>query len=213
MRLHYVQSLDGRIARLGAKTRLSSREGLLLAHQARSEHDAVLVGRGTLRVDDPFLTVRECTGTQPRRVVLSSSLDVPSSAKIFSPGGQVTVIGLKGRAHEQDQQRLTELGAEVELVPPDAAGFPSLGAALQVLAARGVERLLVEGGALVLTSFLRERLADEATIEIAPQFFGEPGLCAIGSFSDGPLSQAPQLSHVTVERAGESVIIRGRIVY
>ncbi len=213
MRLHFVQTLDGRIARLGAKTRLSSSEGMLLAHQARAEHDAVLVGRGTLQVDDPLLTVRACSGRQPRRIVLSSKLEVASSAKIFSPGGPVMIIGLEGEQCGQARERLIALGAEVRLVPADSTGHISLTSAMAVLLAWGVESLLVEGGAGVLTSFLRQRLADEATIEIAPQLFGDPSLCAIGRVSEAPFGKAPRLSSVTVERAGESVVVRGSLVY
>jgi riboflavin-specific deaminase-like protein len=213
VRLHYVQSLDGRIARLGRQTRLSTSEGLVLAHRARAEHDAVLVGGGTLRIDDPRLTVRECEGSQPRRVILSSKLDVSSSAKVFSPGGKVVIIGLEGGAHDEDHQRLVALGAEVVLVPADGAGLLSLPAALRTLHAMGVERLLVEGGSLVLTSFLRQRLADEVTIEIAPLLFGEPSLCAFGRVSEAPFEATPRLQRVTVERAGESLLVRGSLVY
>ena len=213
VRLHYVQSIDGRIARLGKQTRLSTSEGLLLAHRARAEHDAVLVGRGTLRTDDPLLTVRECEGSQPRRVVLSSKLDVPSSAKIFSAGGRVMIIGLEGGAHDQDRRRLVALGAEVELVPADSSGLLALPAVLRTLHVSGVERLLVEGGALVLTSFLHQRLADEVTIEIATQLLGEPGLCALGRVSEAPFENTPRLHQVTVERAGESLLVRGSLVY
>lgn len=213
VRLHYAQSLDGRIARIGRQTRLSTTEGLLLAHRARAEHDAVLVGRGTLRIDDPLLTVRECEGSQPRRVVLSSKLDIPSSARIFSPGGKVMVIGLEGGAHDEDRRRLVALGAEVELVPADGFGLLALPAVLGILHATGVERLLVEGGALVLTSFLHQRLADEVTIEIAPQLFGEPSLCALGRVTEAPFEDSPRLHRVTVERAGESLMVRGSLVY
>ncbi|HMA97079.1 MAG TPA: dihydrofolate reductase family protein, partial [Polyangiaceae bacterium] len=116
VRLHYAQSLDGRIGWMGLETRLSSREGLLLAQRERSASDAVLVGSGTLRIDDPRLTVREYQGRQPRRVVLSRDLNVPSTAKIFGPGGAVVIIGREDLAPLHERERLAALGAEVCLV-------------------------------------------------------------------------------------------------
>jgi riboflavin biosynthesis pyrimidine reductase len=123
------------------------------------------------------------------------------------------IIGLEGGAHAEDRQRLVALGAEVELVPADGSGLPALPAVLRLLHESGVERLLVEGGALVLSSFLHQRLADEVTIEIAPQLFGEPSLCALGRVSDPPFENTPRLHRVTVERAGESLLVRGSLVY
>lgn len=213
VRLHYAQTLDGRIGWFGMQTRLSSSEGLVLAHVDRAQHDAVLIGGGTLRIDDPCLTVRECDGPQPRRVVLSRRLEIAPTARILGPGGPLMVIGLKDVASQQTCQRLAALGAEVRVVPADDFGLLSLPAVLRELHAWGVERLLVEGGATVLTSFLRQRLADEATIEIAPHLFGEQGLSALGRVTAQPCQPTPRLSRLTIERAGESVMVRGALVY
>lgn len=147
-------------------------------------------------------------------MVLSRDLDIPSSAKIFGPGGKVIIFGSEGAAQDRDRQRLIALGAEVKLVPCDQSGLLALPAVLRVLHEGGVKRLLVEGGALVLTSFLRQRLADEVTVEVAPQLLGEPGLCALGRVTDEAATEAaPRIDGLTVERAGDSVLMRGRLVY
>lgn len=73
--LHFAQTLDGRIALCGLRTPLSSRAGFALAHRARAENDAVLVGRATVQVDDPQLAVPTAGARQPRRVVLASALE------------------------------------------------------------------------------------------------------------------------------------------
>ena len=164
--LHFAQSIDGRIGLSGVRTPLSSRAGFEMAHRARAEHDAVLVGRGTVLVDDPRLAVAEGAGRQPRRVVLASALDVPLRARVFSGGPGTLVIGVRGRATPAAEARLADVGAEVRLVGPGDDGLVSLGEALAALSSWGVARLLVEGGACVLSSFLRHRLADDATIEI-----------------------------------------------
>jgi riboflavin-specific deaminase-like protein len=205
--LHFAQSLDGKIAQRGSRTLLSTSEGLLAAHQARAAHDAVLVGSGTLRIDDPRLTVRECAGRSPRRVILAGALEVSSTARVFAAGADVMVLGVAGRATREDQARLSALGADVRLLPGDAEGLVDLPHALRTLAEWGVQRLLVEGGGKVITSFLRQRLAQDVTIEIAPCLMGDDGLSAFGCIG------APRLAELRVERAGANVMVRGNLVY
>jgi 5-amino-6-(5-phosphoribosylamino)uracil reductase/diaminohydroxyphosphoribosylaminopyrimidine deaminase/5-amino-6-(5-phosphoribosylamino)uracil reductase len=211
--LHFAQSLDGRIALSGKKTPLSSAAGVELAHRARAAHDAVLVGSGTVRIDDPRLTVRAFVGRQPKRVVLASALDVPTSARVFLPGPGTLVVGVEGKASEAARARLTAAGVGVRLVPPGQDGLVSLSAALSALRAWGVERLLVEGGARILTAFLRERLANEATIEIAPRLLGAQALPALGLLDVDAVERSFALVERTVEEAGTSIVVRGQIAY
>jgi riboflavin-specific deaminase-like protein len=210
--MHVAQSLDGKIALPGARTDLSSEEGWCAAHRARAEHDGVLVGSETVRLDDPKLTVRKWTGSDPRRIVLASRLEVPLQARLFtSSAAPVLVIGVAGRASERDVARVRETGAEVRLVDGDAAGLVSLVSALAVIREWGVQRLLIEGGARVLTSFLREGLLDEASIEIVPRVFGAQGVALVGDLAGA--AQLPRLADVQFDRAGTSVIVRGRFVH
>jgi riboflavin-specific deaminase-like protein len=210
--LHFAQSLDGRIGLTGIRTPLSSRAGFDLAHRARAEHDAVLVGRATVRIDDPRL-VAACEGPQPRRIVLASTLDVPAEARVFSGGPGTLVLGVRGRASPEAASRLAQAGAEVKLVAAGDDGLVSLYEALQVIGAWGVQRLLVEGGGRVLSSFLRHRLADEATIEIVPRFLGAHGVPAVESIGVLGLDHAVALADARVERAETSIVVRGRLAY
>jgi riboflavin-specific deaminase-like protein len=211
--LHFAQSLDGRIALPGTRTPLSSRAGLELAHRARAEHDGVLVGSSTVKVDDPQLAVVACDGRQPRRIVLASSLDVPHRARVLVGGPGTLVVGVDGRAPAEARARLADAGVEVRLVPAGEDGLASLPEALAAIRAWGVERLLVEGGARVLSSFLRGHLADEATIEIAPRLLGAPAVAAVGAIGVDALERAVRLEDTRVERAGSSIVVRGRLAY
>jgi riboflavin-specific deaminase-like protein len=216
--LHFAQSLDGRIG-LGPgseRALLSSEEGVVSAHRARSEHDAVLVGIETALHDDPRLTARGAELPQPLRVVLDSELRLPVAARLLAAeegAGKVLVFGCSQRAATPRRQKLEAAGAEVWLTAADGNGRVALLEALEVLAARGVRRLLVEGGAKVLTSFLQAGLAERAEIEIAPLWLGAPatpGLCELGV---GHLGQALRLERVEVTRLGQNVLVRGDIVY
>ncbi len=214
--LHFAQTLDGRIALLGVRTPLSSRAGFELAHRARAEHDAVLVGRATVQVDDPRLTVPTvptAAARQPRRIVLASALEISPDARVLHGGPGTLVVGVEGRATTQASARLTAAGAEVRLVPAGDDGLVSLPDALALIFAWGVKRLLVEGGGRILSSFLRHRLADEATIEIVPRWLGGGALAAIGEIGVTALEQAVALEDARVERAEASIVVRGRIAY
>src|SRR5258708_6558925 len=212
--LHFAQTLDGRIALTGARTPLSSRGGFELAHRARAEHDAVLVGRATVHIDDPRLAaVVAHEAHQPRRIVLASTLDVSSDARILRDGPGTLVIGVRGRASPEARARLVRAGAEVQLVSAGDDGLVSLPEALAVIREWGVQRLLVEGGARVLSSLLRHRLADEATIEIVPRLLGSSALAAIGEIGVTGLEHAVALEDARVDGADGSIIVRGRFAY
>jgi 5-amino-6-(5-phosphoribosylamino)uracil reductase/diaminohydroxyphosphoribosylaminopyrimidine deaminase/5-amino-6-(5-phosphoribosylamino)uracil reductase len=216
--LHFAQSLDGRIA-LGPRfprTILSCTEGTAAAHRARASHDAVLVGINTLLHDDPLLTARGPERARPLRVVLDSSLRLPLSARLLAPAadaGPVLVIGCADRTSHARRLELESAGAEVLLIPAGDCGRVALPAALASLAERGVKRLLVEGGAQVLTSFVRARLADRAEIEIAPLWLGSEATPAFAELGVAELLQAQRLVGTEVERLGSSLLLRGEIAY
>lgn len=215
--LHFAQSLDGRIG-LGPereRTLLSSEEGTVRAHQARAAHDAVLVGIETLLHDDPLLTARGTAGPQPLRVVLDSALRTPETARVLTAdraSGPVLLFAAAERATPERRRLLEQAGAEVRLTSSGRHGRVHLQEALEMLAARGVKRLLVEGGARVLTSFLQAGLATRAEIEIAPLWLGEPATPALCELGVTHLGQALRLEHVEVQRLGPSLFVCGDIV-
>ena len=211
--VHLAQSLDGRIALDGATTLLSTSEGRACAHAARAGHDAVLVGASTVRIDDPLLTVREAPGEHPLRVVLASTLSLPRGARVLDRDGRALVIGAEDRFLEEERRALEAAGAAVAVAPRDADGRVAIDGALGILAERGVERLLVEGGSKVVTSFLRAKRVDRLCIEIALRVLGAPGTPTIGALEVTGLAQAPRLVNVAVERLGENVLVRGDVVY
>lgn len=216
--LHFAQSLDGKIG-LGPQAEraiLSSEEGVLCAHHARSAHDAVLVGIETVLHDDPQLTARGVDLAQPLRVVLDSELRLPLGSRLLAPAagaGVVVVFGCAERASPERRRKLEAAGAEVLLTSSERNGRVALLEALDMLAARGVKQLLVEGGAKVLTSFLEARLAKRAEIEIAPLWLGAPATPGLDTLGVGHLGQALRLERIQVDRLGQNVLVRGDIVY
>jgi 5-amino-6-(5-phosphoribosylamino)uracil reductase/diaminohydroxyphosphoribosylaminopyrimidine deaminase/5-amino-6-(5-phosphoribosylamino)uracil reductase len=216
--LYFAQSLDGRIGfgRGHDRALLSSEQGILRAHRARSLHDAVLVGIETVLLDDPRLTVRACEGPQPRRVVLDSKLRTPTRARLFEAngaGGEILIFGTAGQANARAKEELEASGACTVLVGSDQLGRVSLPEMLDELHARGTRRLLVEGGAMVLTSFLRARLADRAEIDIAPCLLGGPAIPSLRDLGTDGMNGAVRLERLEIERLGPDVFVHGDIVY
>lgn len=174
----YAQSLDGRIATITGDSKwISGEEQRSVSHALRAACDSVMVGVGTVLRDDPRLTVRLVPGASPLRVVLDSTLRIPSTARVLD-GDPVTVVFTTDRAAPSDRQRLRALGVSVRVVAGSPAGV-DLPATLRVLRELGVRTLLVEGGATMITSLLGDRLVDRLIVGTAPTILGA-GTEAVG---------------------------------
>lgn len=175
--LKFAMSLDGKVATAGGESQwITSEPARQRAHQLRSEHDAVLVGSGTLLADNPRLNVRDrpAESAQPLRVVVDSRLRSPAESRIFSsPGGPVVVATVAGTDPGR-QEALRQAGAEVMILPA-VEGQVSLPDLLQALGARQVTSLLVEGGPTLLGAFAEKRLGDRIAAFVAPLVVGGNG--------------------------------------
>ncbi len=176
--LSYAQSLDGCIsARGGESLALSGQESLVLTHELRARHDAILVGIGTVLSDNPRLSVRLCDGDSPQRIVLDSRLRTPVTANLLNDSGRCAWVATRGKPPEDRVTLLEKTGAQIISVRANARGQVSLTALLDRLGSLGVRSVMVEGGSRVITSFLLGRFADFAVLTVAPVFVG--GLRAV----------------------------------
>ena len=191
-------SLDGRIAAADGSSRwITSEESRADAHRLRAESDAVVVGSGTQRIDDPQLTVRGTrVSRQPLRVVVDSNARTPAGARVLDAGAP-TLIAVAVDAHAAH----LEGRAEVVRLPRNAAGL-DLHALLDALAARQVRRILLEGGPTLAGSFLAEGLVDRVIAYLAPVLIGGGGRSAIEGAGAGSIEEALRLSLEEVVRIG-----------
>jgi diaminohydroxyphosphoribosylaminopyrimidine deaminase / 5-amino-6-(5-phosphoribosylamino)uracil reductase len=212
--LSYAQTLDGRVATLDGGSRwISCPDSLRFAHETRAAHDAILVGSGTVRNDDPSLTVRLVAGRSPLRVVLDSSLRVPLAANVLADGAASrTVIATTSRAPHERLSEVRATGARVLVVPRNGDGRVELGPLLAELVAMGVGSIMVEGGAAVITTFLRERLVDRIAVCIAPKILGS-GIEAVGDLGIRAMDDAFTLSEVSTSTRGVDTILSARVDY
>ncbi|HUF74912.1 MAG TPA: bifunctional diaminohydroxyphosphoribosylaminopyrimidine deaminase/5-amino-6-(5-phosphoribosylamino)uracil reductase RibD [Longimicrobiales bacterium] len=174
-------SLDGCIAaRPGERTRLTGCEAEREVHRLRAGHDAVMVGAGTVRTDDPLLTPRlaEPGPGMPRRIVLDSEGSLPSDAALFRDRERAPVhVFVREEVSEAALERLEAAGAHVHPVHRAQAGL-ALDQVLQACWDLGIRSILCEGGGRVAESLLREGRVHRLYLFIAPRALGAGGLRA-----------------------------------
>jgi len=208
--LKFAQSIDGKIATATGHSRwISSEPSRVFAHRLRSHHDAILVGSGTVTKDDPELTCRLVKGRDPLRVVVDSKLKIHPDARVLQDQARARTLVFTTSGHDRKKIRvLVERGIEVRVA---GTGQVELSTVLKELGKRQVSSLLVEGGAGVLTSFIRERLADRLIIISAPKIFGK-GTDAIGELAVKTVDQAIPLTVRRVSRKSGDVIVDARFI-
>ncbi|MFK7929643.1 MAG: bifunctional diaminohydroxyphosphoribosylaminopyrimidine deaminase/5-amino-6-(5-phosphoribosylamino)uracil reductase RibD [Myxococcota bacterium] len=154
-------SLDGHLAtHTGESKWITGGEARADGHQLRAEHDAIVVGIGTVLADDPRLNCRDADGSDPVPIILDSQLRTPSNAAVLRGDVRPLIICA-------DDAPKRAIAADVLRVPRTAAGV-DVEAALRALAKRGLHRVLVEGGGSVLRSFIDQQLVDTLHVYMAP---------------------------------------------
>ena len=205
--LSYAQSLDGSLSLArGVQTAISGPESLAMTHALRAAHAAIAVGIGTLLADDPQLSVRWTDGPNPQAIVLDSQLRTPATAKLLQSDPAPWVFCVND-APEEAERKLQTAGAQVTRLVAGEDGRVALLAFLNELGRRGVNSLMVEGGAALITSFLQRGLADQVAITIAPLFIG--GLKAVEALASS--ADFPRIADPQVERHGEDFVIWGAL--
>ncbi len=190
LRLKAAASLDGKTALNNSVSQwITGPDARRDGHRWRARACAILTGIGTVRDDDPSLTVRDVETTrQPLRVVVDSKLETPLTAKILQ-GGPVLIAGAVDNPEKAALLRST--GAEV-LILPNATGKVELKDLLEELARRGINEVHAEAGFKLNGSLMREGLVDELLLYLAP--------CLIGHDASG-LFNLPELTSLAGKRA------------
>jgi diaminohydroxyphosphoribosylaminopyrimidine deaminase/5-amino-6-(5-phosphoribosylamino)uracil reductase len=172
-----AQSLDGFIAMPSGESHyISGHPDIVHTHRLRALFDAVLVGAGTVRADNPQLTTRHVPGASPVRVVLDPGRRLGAQYRVFADGSPTLLVCTA------DTGGPARHGcAEVLAVPRGAAGF-DLRALLAALQARGLRRLMVEGGGVTVSRFLAAGALDRLHVTVAPLLLG----CGVPAFTLPP---------------------------
>ena len=201
----YAQCLDGSIATIDRRPlAISGRESMTLTHRLRALFEGILIGINTLLADNPRLTVRLVDGANPRPVVLDTHLRTPAACRLVQQNDRTVWLASAANHRPDRQAALARAGAVCLPCSLDGRGQIDLHALLQKLHDRGVRSLMVEGGAQVITSFIRAGLADLFIITVSPAFVG--GLQAVDGRSTAPLSKL-SLTDINYERMEDDLIV------
>lgn len=204
--LKLASSLDGRIATASGESRwITGEASRAEVHRMRATADAVMIGAGTARTDDPSLLARTDPqpARQPTRVVISAGLDLSPTGKLFADldRSPLLIIGT-GAADAGRMASLEAAGALVQLVDAALGGGVNLAAALQLLASAGLARVLVEGGGELAASLVGANLVDRLEWMRGAIVLGAKGKPAIGSLALERLEDAPRWRRVALRELG-----------
>ncbi|UCC22030.1 MAG: bifunctional diaminohydroxyphosphoribosylaminopyrimidine deaminase/5-amino-6-(5-phosphoribosylamino)uracil reductase RibD [Planctomycetota bacterium] len=212
--LKWAQSIDGKVAWVhkgDERQWISGEQSRKDVHKLRRRAGGISVGVNTVIADDPLLTARPSKGKKLARIVLDNNLRLPFDCNLIKTAKKRPLLIYTSESAVQVNPeiaaKITKKGAEV-LAYPDTEGRSSLQFLLDELSKSGIGHLLVEGGPKVLTSFLREQLADEIVVYIAPKILGAQGSIDItGPMAE--LAQAVGLQYVDIECFGDDVRLTG----
>jgi 2,5-diamino-6-(ribosylamino)-4(3H)-pyrimidinone 5'-phosphate reductase len=163
-------SLDGNIATKTGDSKLSSKKDLVRVHKLRANVDAILIGKRTMMIDNPSLTVKYAKGKNPIRIILDSKGVIKSNSKIIQTCKKIpTIIAVSEKIPEKNVIRLQKYGLEVIKCGKNKIDLKKL---LQILVKRNIKKLLVEGGGATNWSFFKKKLVDEIIVTLTPFIIG-----------------------------------------
>lgn len=206
--LKIASSLDGRIATATGESQwITGPQARRHVHAMRARHDAVMVGAGTVRADDPTLTVRDMgQDRQPVRVVLSRNLDMPQGNKLAQTARDVPLWILHGDQARADRRDYWQGQNARCLNVPILEGRVSAADALHVLAGQGLTRVFCEGGGTLAASLLQADLVDELVMFTAGVAIGAEGMPSLAAMGLDALGQAPRLTLSNTRQIGADVL-------
>jgi len=210
-------TLDGRLAtRTGDSKWITGEKSRAFVHRLRHAVDAILVGIGTVKADDPSLTARPGAdfgpSRDPVRLILDSRLSISASAKVLhldSPSE--TYIVCRVSAPGDRRKALENTGAHI-LEMPDVDGRIALNPLMETLGAMGITSLLIEGGGRVVGSAFREGIVDRVYFFYGPTVYGgDDGVAVCRGTGPARLKDAVSIRHIRVHRFDDDVMIEGDV--
>ncbi len=163
-------SIDGKIATTTGDSKLSSKKDLIRLHKLRSKVDAILIGKNTVKKDDPLLTVRYSKGKNPTRIILDSLGTISNNSKILQTSSEIkTIIAVCKKISKKNLEKLQKSPVDVIVTGENRVNVKSL---LQNLSTRKIKTILLEGGGSINWEFIKNNLVDELFITVTPYILG-----------------------------------------
>ena len=204
--LSAATSIDGKIATKTGDSKLSSKQDSVRLHKLRSKVDAILVGKNTVFVDDPLLTVRHTIGKNPIRIILDSNGTIPEKSKILQTCNKIeTIIVISKKITKSNLKKLNKFPLEIITAGEKSVNLKLL---LQKLSQKNIKSILVEGGGTTNWEFIKQNIFDELIITLSPFIIG--GIDSI-SFVEGQgfpkISKSPNLRLKSTTRLKNHLVL------
>ena len=168
--LSAATSIDGKIATITGDSKLSSKQDIVRLHKLRSKVDAILVGKNTVLIDNPMLTVRHTRGKNPIRIVLDSKGTISKNSKIIQTSNKVpTIISVSNQISKQNLDKLKKFPIEIIVAGKNSINLKIL---LKKLSDRKIKSILIEGGGTINWEFIKYDLFDDLIITLSPFLIG-----------------------------------------
>ena len=199
-------SVDGKIATKTGDSKLSSKQDSIRLHKLRSKVDAILVGKNTVAIDDPLLTVRHTKGKNPIRIILDSKGTLSDKSKILQTSDKITtIIVVSKKISKSNYNRLSKFPVKLLVIGVSSVNLKSL---LRKLSDEKIKTILVEGGGTINWEFIKQNIFDELIVTLSPFLIG--GNNAI-SFVEGEgfdnISKSPNLRLKSVKRLKNHLVL------
>ena len=208
-------TLDGRIAtRTGDSQWVTGEKARRFVHRLRHAVDAILVGIGTVRADNPSLTTRldSKKGVDPVRIVLDTHLSISPDAGILALDSDADTILVAGKNAAKSKRKQIQRDGVRIIEQPLKGGRIDLTSLMARLGSEGITSLLIEGGSTVLASALNSGIVDKALFFYAPKILGgDDGMPICRGSGPALMKDSIQLKHIRVQRFAEDVMIEGYI--
>lgn len=208
-----AMSLDGKIATVTGESQwISGEPARRQVHVLRHELSGIMVGIETVLKDDPQLTSRMPNSNNPIRIVVDSQLRIPIASTILTHQEEAqTIIATTSKADKEKVATLKQMGIEI-IVTKEKAGRVNLQELMKTLGARGIDSILLEGGATLNFSALEENIVDKVQTYIAPKIIGgKDAKTAVEGAGILSLKEAFPIHRMTAVMVGEDLFLEGYI--
>jgi 2,5-diamino-6-(ribosylamino)-4(3H)-pyrimidinone 5'-phosphate reductase len=199
-------SIDGKIATKTGDSKLSSKQDSIRLHKLRSKIDAILVGKNTVLIDDPLLTVRHSKGKNPIRIILDSKGILSNKSKILQTCNEIkTIIAVSKKIPKLNFEKLNKFPVEIIIAGENSVDIKLL---LRKLYEKKIKTILVEGGGTINWEFIKSGIFDEIIITLSPFLIGGNDST---SFIEGEgyakLSKSPNLKLKSSKRLKNHLVL------
>lgn len=204
--LSAAMSLDGKIATATGESKLSSKKDLVRLHKLRSQVNAILIGRNTVTIDDPLLTVRLSKGKNPIRIILDSRGTISEKSKILQTSHKVkTIIVVSEKIPKKNLQKLRFFPIEIIIAGKKEVDVNLL---VRILGKRKIKTVLLEGGGKINWEFIKNNLVDEFFITLSPLILGgKNAITLVQGEGFGKISKSTKLRLKRITRLENELVL------